>query len=520
MISKRRALTSLAAVFVFLAIVAAAYYNSTIGADTISSTHQASTSVPLDSSSRAAIYSSTSSKTETSTAIAYASTFSSFSIATSLSNSSTFTRTGSPATGEKVSSSWPTYHGDLSRDGASTSGTFHNASLSWQSVTLDGAMYAEPLILNGSVFVATEDDSVYSLNDTTGSILWRTNLGQPVPLSSLPCGDINPLGITGTPAIDVQAGVIFVAAFIEPGTHILFALRVSDGALLWNSTLDPPGMNVMYQQQRGALAIADGYVYVPFGGLAGDCGTYQGWVIGLPENDSGGLISFRVPTASGGAIWGTSGIAFDNSTNELFVTTGNSASNSEFDFGESVIALTPSLKEIDYFAPTNWVTLNAGDTDLGSVGPTIIGNNTIFQIGKQGFGYLLNLTHLGGVGGELFSAQVCNDDAAFGGVSYQAPYLYVPCRTDLVALYVNLTSSSFKSLWSMPEGFAGPPITAGGATWNLDVNNGTLFAYNMTTGSVLFRFQVGGMGHFETPSAGDGQIFVAANDSVEAFAVH
>src|SRR5919197_728270 len=155
------------------------------------------------------------------------------------------------------------------------------------------------------VFVATENNTIYSLNADTGKAIWRTHLGSPVPLSDLPCGNIDPTGITGTPVIDLRTQTIFGVAFLRDGTHHheLFALDINTGKLRFETTIDPPGSDPMVEQQRGALALSYYHgdssnskggdeatsgkevgeiVYVPFGGLFGDCGQYHGWMVGAP----------------------------------------------------------------------------------------------------------------------------------------------------------------------------------------------------------------------------------------------
>src|SRR4051812_34003489 len=77
--------------------------------------------------------------------------------------------------------------------------------------TISGNVYAQPLYLEGGaggqaiVIAVTESNNVYALDAANGSIVWQRHVGNPVSLSSLPCGDIDPLGITGTPVIDLQS---------------------------------------------------------------------------------------------------------------------------------------------------------------------------------------------------------------------------------------------------------------------------------------------------------------------------
>src|SRR5260221_2146223 len=60
--------------------------------------------------------------------------------------------------------------------------------------TISGNVYAQPLYIeggpNGPVIIAvTESNNVYALNATTGTVVWQRNLGAPVPLSFLGCGN-------------------------------------------------------------------------------------------------------------------------------------------------------------------------------------------------------------------------------------------------------------------------------------------------------------------------------------------
>ena len=421
--------------------------------------------------------------------------------------------TGCGAGTDSTGHDWTTYHGDNSRSGYATLSALC-VKVGWNSQVLDGDVYAEPLVYNATVYVATENDSVYALDAATGALLWRTNVGTPVQGSALPCGDISPSGITGTPVIDPTTNTLYAVAFKAPGVHYLIALRTTDGRLLFSRVADAPGADPKVQQERGALSLANGMVYVPYGGLYGDCGQYHGWVAGFRADGTGNEFSYQVPTTREGGIWATSGAAVGSSGN-LFVATGNGASVNAFDYGDAVIELSPSLQPLGYFAPSNWQQLNQGDTDLGSVGPLLVGDGHIFQIGKEGVGYILEATNLGGIGGELYSGQVCS--SAFGGTASSGSLVFVPCTDGLVAL--SLSSSSFHIVWRSTSFPAGPPVATGGVVWALDTSNGMLHGYNATTGAELFSFSTGNVTRFTTPSVGDGQVFVAAGAEVFSFQV-
>jgi outer membrane protein assembly factor BamB len=373
-------------------------------------------------------------------------------------------------------------------------------------------------VYNGTVYIATENNSLYALNASSGEIEWRANLGNPVPASALPCGDINPSGITGTPVIDPSRMEIFLVANLyenQSQQHEFFALSLKNGSVVFQRDANPPGVSPSIEQQRGALGIGSGMVYIPYGGLEGDCGEYHGFVLGVPENNTGSTLSYETPTGREGGIWAASGLAID-SKGDVWVATGNSASSTNFDFGDAVIKLSPSLRELDYFAPTNWASLNTGDTDIGSTAPTLIGNDTVFQIGKQGVGYILNASNLGGIGNGEFSSQVCSG-GAYSGTAFQGDKIYIPCVEGVAAITLNLSVPSFAISWRGPSFHPGAPIIAGNAVWVVDTDDGVLYALDLRNGTKLFSYELGPVDHFISPSSAYGRIFVAASDVVYAF---
>ncbi len=128
---------------------------------------------------------------------------------------------------------------------------------------LPGPTYAQPLYVNdgpqgtAAFLVATEQDVVLALDASSGSRLWTSKVGQPVPLSQLPCGDIDPLGITGTPIADPDARVVYVAAMTTPDQgktkqQKVFALSLDDGTVLPGWPVDVSGLPALAAHRRRA----------------------------------------------------------------------------------------------------------------------------------------------------------------------------------------------------------------------------------------------------------------------------
>ena len=216
------------------------------------------------------------------------------------------------------------YHGHPDRNG-----NFIVPSLTWDKarrlhldegfrVRVPGHVYAQPLYwreagsASGMLLLATEDNVVYAIDAISGGEIWRSALGKPIPRSSLSCGNINPLRITGTPVIDPSSQTIYLASAVQNETgahHLVFALSLTDGAPLKGWPIDVgealAKQHIDFvsrdQNQRGALTILDGTLYVPFGGHYGDCGQYRGFVVGISTSSPHRILSWAT-RARGGAF--------------------------------------------------------------------------------------------------------------------------------------------------------------------------------------------------------------------------
>jgi outer membrane protein assembly factor BamB len=442
--------------------------------------------------------------------------------------------------------SWTTYHHDNAHSGYDPSAPAIgsvNPTPGWTEKTLDGEVYAEPLIYNGLVYAVTLNNTVYALDQASGAIMWSNHIGAPVS-SGWQCGNVSPMGILGTPVIDVTGGRIYVAALLN-SDHLyhVFGLNLANGAIVLGTAIPisiGTGFDWTIQQERGALALANGFVYVPFGGRLGDCGSYHGWVVGVPTSGSTSLNVYETPGAGSG-IWAAGGVAVDDTTGNVFVATGNGVASgcSTVNQNDAVVRLSPTLTMTDYFMPQDWqANWCLNDQDLGSASPTLISSSLMFASGKWGTGFLLNPSSLGGVDGQLFptpkpttyaEADVCfgnHSDATFGGFAYAAPFVYVECEgRGLVALNVNTSTPSFGICsttcgapdWSAgsPNTF-GPPIVAGGAVWVAN-NGGGLYAFDAASGVQLYHSAGFSVNRFVTPAEAGGQVFVPSLTVIKSF---
>ncbi len=420
--------------------------------------------------------------------------------------------------------SWPVYHGDPAGSGTGTlPGPVDTRSPAWTSPTLDGQLYGEPLVFGGRVLVATENDTVYALSASSGSVIWSRHLATPVPASSLPCGDISPtVGITGTPVIDPARGEIFVVADEQVNgkpAHMLAELSTATGAVRMTRDVDPPGAYTPALLQRTGLALAGGRVVFGYGGNDGDCSTYRGRVVSVPEGGGPPAI-FTVDSAadqSQGAVWmGGAAPAVDSHGN-VWVSVGNGSVEDParaYDHSDSALELSPLMHLEQFFAPVTWASDNATDQDF-STAPALLPGGRVVLAGKSRIVFLLDGAHLGGIGGQQAKlGPVCAEDID-GGMATVGSTVYLPCLSGIVAVSAAGSAPRLRLLWRSRLG-GGPPIVAGGLVWS--ISHGTLSGIDPATGTLRQQASIGTpANHFPTPSVGDGLLLAASSDKVIAF---
>ena len=442
--------------------------------------------------------------------------------------------------------------------------------------TIVGNVYAQPLYIDDGpggramIIAVTESNNVYALDAVDGSIVWQRNVGFPVPAGDLECPPkFDPMGITGTPVVDLASRALFLDAMTTPdgGTtkqHLILSLNVDTGDINpgWpvdvEATASYNGINFIaeIQQQRPALGIVGNILYVGYGSMRDDC-HYHGWLVGVPINNPASVTAWASATHGGawrGAIWAVGGVASDGKN--PFVTTGNTFNTGgNWDGGEAIIRFQPgpifSGDPSDYWVPTNWLDLDGLDLDLGGSGPMLVDvpgatpSHLIVALGKDRKAYLVNRDNLGGITAPVASATVGESSIIQAAATYRAEQdTYIAFRTtnnnaNLSAFRITATNPpTIASGWSVNRdggGCGSPFVTSTDGTNDMIVwvvgtedhntaGDQRLHGYDGATGAVVYDgggpSELMAATHYysTTGIVARGRIYVAGDNKVYAFA--
>jgi hypothetical protein len=311
--------------------------------------------------------------------------------------------------------------------------------------------------------------------------------------------------------------------------------------------------NPQPQIERGALALVNGYLYVPFGGEDGDCGDYHGWVVSVPITNPAGVTGYTTETGKAG-IWAVGGLSSDGT--DVFAATSNGNGGTVWQGNEAILRFhngsTFSGATTDYFSPSNWAYLDQFDLDLGGTGPLVIDlagttpSSLVVAYGKSGVVHVLNRANLGGVstgiadasaptGEGVFSAQATSTQIRNGPVAYTVtpeagvPVTYTAFQAactggDLLALkFATSGTPSYSQAWCANTGSGGSPMVtttdAAGSNPIVWMSGGSLTGWDGTTGAPVFSgtaISLQNVSKWTTPIDVNGRIFVGAGTQLYA----
>ncbi len=302
------------------------------------------------------------------------------------------------------------------------------------SKAVDGQVYAQPLLSNGRLLVATENNKVYSLDPSTGAAQWPAplDLGTPWKAADIGCADLTPnFGVTSTPVIDPTTNtaylthVTYASGSSGPARWYMDAVDMTKGTEKAGFPIELAGTaqnhsNMTFQPttelQRPGLLLMNGVVYAAFGSHC-DIGPWQGWVFGVSTKGEVKTRWVGVPSGWGAGIWQSGAGLTSDGPGSILLTTGNPGAPTTptpgnappASLGESAVRLNVqpdgTLKPVDFFSPYNAHELDQKDLDFASGGLTglndqFFGTATLphlaVAVGKEGYVYLLNRDSLGG----------------------------------------------------------------------------------------------------------------------------
>jgi hypothetical protein len=355
-----------------------------------------------------------------------------------------------------------TWHNNNWRDGLNSTETVLNQTNVTPkqfgklcSAVFDGQVYGQPLVVSSgassTVYVATMNDSVYSVNGTNCQIINHVSLLESGE-EAMQCTDVGggqchmmspTLGVLGTPVIDPTTNTIYVVSEAESNSgqcaagpakkppscyvdriHALDLTTLAEkfsGPVVIAGSFGKTSYTAFNHNQRpglllleGAMANGDSGVYVGLSSIGGSgapgVNVPSGWVFGYDAQNLGATPYSWIATldGEGGGVWASgagiaAGLDSPGGSTYLYLVTGDgdfNANTGGMDYGDSFVKLTANLQPSSYFTPFAQACMNPEDDDFGSGGAMLIpdSGSTYFAVAtsKPGVVYAMNRANPGG----------------------------------------------------------------------------------------------------------------------------
>jgi outer membrane protein assembly factor BamB len=446
-------------------------------------------------------------------------------------------------TAARAQTNWLTFGFDQERTGYNpqetilSTQTVPSLTLQW-GVNLGAPMTSQPIEANGLLYAATLAGMVYTLDPSSGSVVWSVQLGTTsvAPNCTVTAQDGTTVGIIGTPTFDVSNGRIFVVSgddllhALDPGTgnewsnyplQLMGPANNAPRTLVYGSPTYSPNNNSLY------LATASGCDNPP----------YHGQVMRVdvtPNSTPRILRRWFVDGSSGpdgGGIWGPGGLSLGPYSKALYVATGNALTYPEnYGYADKVVRLGLGLGVHAADGPS----ISGGDLDFGST-PVLYQAPgcppQLAAMNKNGALYVYNRDAIGS--GPVQVLQISGEEQIFIGAVAYDPVLnqvYTGNTSDDGAGIFNhgiiaLAPQSDCTLglaWQQSVGLNGgdnyppviPPIAANGVVYYVTGAGSQVFAFDAASGQYLW--DSGSLiqnGIYASPMVVNGQLCVAAFDN-------
>ena len=254
---------------------------------------------------------------------------------------------------------------------------------------------------------ANEKNALYALDTATGKVFWQKNYPNNQKPPQAPNGAC-PNNLNATPVIDKATGTVYVL----PNDGRIRGVNLSDGEDKMAAASIVPAFSRNY-----SLNLVDGMLYATTTrGCAGAVSEIAAMDVRNPEHP---VQHFYTSPGKGSGVWGRGAIV--KSPWGVLAQTADGAFDPESGrWGNSVLQLTPNLRLMDSYTPSNEEYINKKDFDLGSGSPLVFDYEkwTLIAVSaKEGVIYLLDAANLGGKDHRTplyLSPRFSNDAARYG----------------------------------------------------------------------------------------------------------
>jgi hypothetical protein len=463
------------------------------------------------------------------------------------------------------------------------------------SCPIDGYAYAQPLYVSNLtiaakgahnvVIVATEKDSVYAFDadDKACNSFWRASLippeSEPIEFPNLqnPASNIVPsVGITGTPAIDGTTSTLYVVAasqtipvaptFNPTYSVKLFAIDLTTGLPeiqpAGAEISVPPGQNAVFrplvENQRPALLLDNGVVYVGFGSYGGEV-DYNGWLLAY-DSATLQLKAFfnTTPGTTQGGIWQSGGGPSADANHMIYFGSGDGPPNAGVNYSDSFVklALSSGLAVADSLTPCDqgqgWGVNPDATLQSMSSAPLladVAGQAPHLLIGgsRQGLLYVVNRDQMGGFPVPCSDAPPRVQAIPTSGPIVSTPLLWnssvyvAPGTGYLVSYFLNAgtlstTPSGLRSPEALGAQGATPVISSNGAAngilWLIDTSGAQvkpatpaiLRAYDpdnlsneIYNSAAASHDQAGPAVKFTVPTVANGKVYIGTQTELDVY---
>jgi polyvinyl alcohol dehydrogenase (cytochrome) len=314
--------------------------------------------------------------------------------------------------------------------------------------------FSTPIVLQHVIYEGSNSGEFYAINLSTGAVIWKEFLGFEPKVLCRAQG----FYAAAASGIDPTSGALTIYAASGDGN--VYALRASDGTILWKSPVNVPSPGTNDHFNFSSPEVANGKVYI---GISSECDnthspvSIRGGLAALDQATGNRIATyFTVPAGTvGGSIWSSPAIAADGT---VLVTTGDAPGTSTVGDTQSVVRLDPNtLVRIDGYQLTTSTT----DSDFG-------GSPTVFT------------ATIGGVPTPMVGA--CNKDGFY--YAWKTNALSAgPVWKVKIAQHNNTTGNCLAgAIWDGTNLYeAGPRIAIGGTSYR-----GSIRKLNPATGATVW----------------------------------